>query len=70
MDPYLLGMWLGDGLSSGIGFALNYKTDFETLAYWEKWAENNGGLEFLINTSKKSFDIIYNWIQKKPGLNS
>ncbi len=29
-----------------------------------KWAENNGGLEFLINTSKKSFDIIYNWIQK------
>ena len=27
------------------------------------WAEENGGLEFLINTSKKSFDIIYNWIQ-------
>ncbi len=29
-----------------------------------KWAENNGGLEFLINISKKSFDIIYNWIKK------
>ena len=42
MDPYLLGMWLGDGLSDGTGFALNYKTDFETLAYWEKWAEENG----------------------------
>ena len=25
MDPYLLGMWLGDGLSYGTGFALNYK---------------------------------------------
>ena len=25
MDPYLLGMWLGDGLSDGTGFALNYK---------------------------------------------
>jgi DNA-directed RNA polymerase beta subunit len=42
MDPYLLGMWLGDGLSDGSGFALNYKTDNETLAYWEKWAEENG----------------------------
>jgi len=44
MDPYLLGMWLGDGLSDGSGFALNYKTDFETLAYWEKWAEENGAV--------------------------
>ena len=42
MDPYLLGMWLGDGLSDGTGFALNYKTDHETQAYWEKWAEENG----------------------------
>jgi len=41
MDPYLLGLWLGDGLSVGTGFALNYKTDFETLAYWENWAEEN-----------------------------
>jgi DNA-directed RNA polymerase beta subunit len=44
MDPYLLGMWLGDGLSDGTGFVLNYKTDNETLAYWQKWAENNGAL--------------------------
>jgi DNA-directed RNA polymerase beta subunit len=44
MDPYLLGMWLGDGSSDGSGFALNYKTDFETLAYWEKWAEENGAV--------------------------
>ena len=41
MDPYLLGMWLGDGLSDGTGFALNYKTDLETLSYWEKWAQEN-----------------------------
>ena len=44
MDPYLLGMWLGDGLSSGKGFALNYKTDHETLEYWEKWAEENNAI--------------------------
>ena len=28
------------------------------------WAEENGGLDFLLNTSKKSFDLIYNWVQK------
>ena len=44
MDPYLLGMWLGDGLSDGTGFALNYKTDHETLLYWNNWAEENGAL--------------------------
>ena len=27
------------------------------------WADENGGLEFLLETSKKSFDIIYNWIE-------
>ncbi|MDC0037959.1 phosphoserine transaminase [Alphaproteobacteria bacterium] len=28
------------------------------------WADENGGLEFLLETSKNSFDIIYNWIEK------
>ena len=28
------------------------------------WAEENGGLDFLLNTSKKSFDLIYNWVQE------
>ena len=27
------------------------------------WAKENGGLEFLLETSKKSLDIIYNWIE-------
>jgi len=56
MDPYLLGMWLGDGLSDGTGFALNYKTDVETLAYWEKWAEEN---EAVITKDKRyKFTIV------------
>ena len=50
MDPYLLGLWLGDGLSTGNGFALNYKTDFETLAYWENWAQEN---EAIITKDKR-----------------
>ena len=55
MDPYLLGMWLGDGLSNGCGFDLNYKTDTETLAYWENWAIEN---EAIITKGKRySFSI-------------
>jgi phosphoserine aminotransferase len=28
------------------------------------WAQENGGLEFLLNTSNKSFNLIYKWVQK------
>lgn len=59
MDPYLLGMWLGDGLSDGSGFALNYKTDFETLVYWERWAEENGAVV------KKGKRYSYSVVSKK-----
>jgi DNA-directed RNA polymerase beta subunit len=58
MDPYLLGLWLGDGLSVGTGFALNYKTDFETLAYWEKWAEENGAT--ITKNERYTFSIASN----------
>jgi len=56
MDPYLLGMWLGDGLSDGTGFALNYKTDLETLSYWEKWAEKNGA--HIKKGERYSFSVV------------
>jgi DNA-directed RNA polymerase beta subunit len=56
MDPYLLGLWLGDGLSVGTGFALNYKTDFETLAYWENWAEENGAT--ISKNERYNFSIV------------
>jgi DNA-directed RNA polymerase beta subunit len=58
MDPYLLGLWLGDGLSTGAGFALNYKTDFETLAYWEKWALENGAT--ITKGQRYAFSIVSN----------
>jgi len=58
MDPYLLGLWLGDGLSTGAGFALNYKTDFETLAYWKKWAEENGAT--ITKDERYTFSIVSN----------
>ena len=68
MDPYLLGMWLGDGSSNGTGFALNYKTDFETLAYWENWAENNGAIIKQGKNYKYSIASKLNLEAKKKGL--
>ena len=56
MDPYLLGMWLGDGLSNGSGFSLNYKQDFETLDYWEKWAQENEAV--ITKDERYKFSIV------------
>ncbi len=38
MDPYILGLWLGDGLSSGYGFVT---ADKELLEKWIEWGKNN-----------------------------
>ena len=63
MDPYLLGMWLGDGLSSGAGFALHHETDHETLAYWKQWAEENGA---EIRNSVGNAFTIRNRVEEAP----
>ena len=34
-----------------------------------KWAEINGGLNFLLKTSMNSFDLIYNWIKQNNWVN-
>ena len=65
MDPYLLGMWLGDGLSDGSGFALNYNTDTETLAYWENWAQEN---EAIITKDERYKFSIVSKKNKEAGL--
>lgn len=38
LDPYILGLWLGDGLYDGYGFACN---DTELIDAWMEWAEEN-----------------------------
>jgi len=38
LDPYILGMWLGDGLSTCKGFAT---ADKELLEYWIEWGKQN-----------------------------
>ena len=39
IDPYILGLWLGDGTSRGDGFATN---DVEILQAWVDWTNSNG----------------------------
>lgn len=38
LDPYILGMWLGDGLSCGYGFVT---ADKELLEKWIEWGKDN-----------------------------
>jgi|UniRef100_A0A6C0IZ90 DNA topoisomerase II len=41
LDPYVLGLWLGDGYKNGYGFAINSKDDPEILEYLEEWGKEN-----------------------------
>ena len=41
LDPYILGMWLGNGNSHGDGFT---STDEELIEYWKSWAEDNNSV--------------------------
>ena len=73
IDPYILGMWLGDGSSSGDSFASN---DIELVNYWKDWASNNNlvisqndkfhygmtykGKENIFLETLKKYDLINN----------
>ena len=41
LDPYVLGLWLGDGYSNGKEFCTN---DKEILEYWSSWCEVNNAI--------------------------
>ena len=60
IDPYLVGMWLGDGNSNGKGFTTE---DVILLDYWKSWAKNNEAEIILyphkINNSTKHINFRY-----------
>lgn len=41
LDPYILGLWLGDGYSHGKAIAINTKDDYEIYQYVENWCAKN-----------------------------
>lgn len=41
LNPYLLGLWLGDGINDGMSFAVNPEADPEILQFLLEWCEQN-----------------------------
>ena len=62
VDPYILGMWLGDGLSSGYGFASD---DVELINEWYKWAIKNNCE--VVHNNRDSFTIRKKNCHKRGG---
>lgn len=42
LDPYMLGLWLGDGHKTGLNFSINDKLEPEILDYITEWCRKNG----------------------------
>ena len=55
LDPYVLGLWLGDGFKQGDIFSINSKDDPKILEYLENWAKRNDS-EFK-QTGKNTVDF-------------
>ena len=41
LDPYLMGLWIGDGIVDGMSFALSPQTDPEIISYLIEWCNTN-----------------------------
>ena len=64
LDPYILGMWLGDGFSSGYGFAT---ADRELLDKWIEWgAENDASITKGV---RYKYNIGSTTNKTQPGIN-
>ena len=53
LDPYVLGLWLGDGMQDGYRYACDGVNDNELIEYLEKWGEDNDAT--LKRTSKYTY---------------
>lgn len=42
IDPYLMGLWLGDGINNGTDFACNAEKDPEIVQYLLNWCDTHG----------------------------
>ncbi len=53
LDPYVLGLWLGDGCHDGYSYACYGEKDPEIIEYLENWGKNNDAI------IKKQNDYVY-----------
>ena len=59
LDPYVLGLWLGDGYQHGRGFAINSEDDYEILEYLKDWGKKNDANFTNVPTCKNCKDNKY-----------
>ena len=57
LDPYVLGLWLGDGYQSGYAFAINNNEDPEILDYLQEWGKENDATFKNIPSNKYHYGI-------------
>ena len=62
IDPYILGMWLGDGCKKGYAFA---SADIDLINKWCDWANINGAK--IIHSSQYNYTISKNTFSKRSN---
>lgn len=60
VDPYLMGLWIGDGINNGMDFACNPEWDPEIVNYILNWCDRNG--------SELIHDDAYRFRVRRAGL--
>ena len=57
LDPYILGLWLGDGMKSGYAYSCYGEKDPEIINYLNEWGKNNDAKLTLSKNKKYCYTI-------------
>ena len=57
LDPYVLGLWLGDGMKSGYAYACDGENDYQIINYLKEWGKNNDAHIIKSETNKYFYKI-------------
>jgi DNA topoisomerase-2 len=65
LDPYVLGLWLGDGMQRGYSYACYGEKDPEIIDYLNEWGKNNDAT--IKQSGKYSYNIVSTTNFQKKG---
>jgi DNA topoisomerase-2 len=57
LDPYILGLWLGDGMKHGRSYACDGNNDTEIINYIHEWCEKNDAIIQQANYNKYKYSF-------------
>lgn len=57
LDPYILGLWLGDGMKHGRSYACYGENDTEILDYIQEWCDKNDAIIQQSNCNKYTYTL-------------